>query len=208
LREVLSQLALLTRYPDEDNPMRRHGTLVDWKDSRGFGFIELGGSTDRVFVHVSSFRASSERPRVGLVVSFDTEVDASGRKRAINVMRPGDANRIHVEPYVHAGRATHRSPWWIGGVAPFVLIAAAIAYFGGGDRIESNEREAPLTGAMQLPVDVRLPVTAESSRFQCDGRIHCSEMRSCEEALFFLRYCPGVKMDGDRDGHPCELDPC
>ena len=28
-------------------------------------------------------------------------------------------------------------------------------------------------------------------------------MTSCEEATFFLRNCPGVKMDGDRDGVPC-----
>ncbi|MDY6956402.1 MAG: excalibur calcium-binding domain-containing protein [Pseudomonadota bacterium] len=29
-------------------------------------------------------------------------------------------------------------------------------------------------------------------------------MRSYEEAKFFLRHCPGVKMDGDNDGIPCE----
>jgi len=40
--------------------------------------------------------------------------------------------------------------------------------------------------------------------FQCDGRTHCSQMRSCEEARFFLSRCPGVKMDGNHDGEPCE----
>lgn len=40
--------------------------------------------------------------------------------------------------------------------------------------------------------------------YRCDGRIHCSQMRSCEEARYFLRNCPGTKMDGDRDGIPCE----
>jgi hypothetical protein len=29
-------------------------------------------------------------------------------------------------------------------------------------------------------------------------------MNSYEEALFFLRNCPGVQMDGDGDGKPCE----
>jgi hypothetical protein len=44
--------------------------------------------------------------------------------------------------------------------------------------------------------------------YQCDGRTHCSEMTSCEEAEFFLANCPGVKMDGGGDGVPCEKQWC
>ncbi|BCU65652.1 hypothetical protein F941_00702 [Acinetobacter bouvetii DSM 14964 = CIP 107468] len=40
--------------------------------------------------------------------------------------------------------------------------------------------------------------------FKCDGRTHCSQMRSYEEAVFFIRNCPGTKMDGNHDGVPCE----
>ena len=43
---------------------------------------------------------------------------------------------------------------------------------------------------------------------RCDGRTHCSEMRSCEEAVFFLNNCPSTKMDGDLDGVPCEKQWC
>ncbi|OYU00625.1 MAG: hypothetical protein CFE40_01445 [Burkholderiales bacterium PBB1] len=42
----------------------------------------------------------------------------------------------------------------------------------------------------------------------CDGRKHCSQMRSCPEAKYFLANCPGVKMDGDNDGIPCEEQWC
>jgi len=42
------------------------------------------------------------------------------------------------------------------------------------------------------------------SQFKCDGREHCSQMGSYEEALFFIRNCPNTKMDGDGDGIPCE----
>lgn len=42
------------------------------------------------------------------------------------------------------------------------------------------------------------------SKFKCDHRKHCSQMKSYEEALFFLKNCPDVKMDGDDDGIPCE----
>ncbi len=41
-------------------------------------------------------------------------------------------------------------------------------------------------------------------RFVCDGRMHCSQMTSYQEAKFFLQHCPDVKMDGDNDGVPCE----
>ena len=47
-----------------------------------------------------------------------------------------------------------------------------------------------------------------SSRFKCDGRTYCSQMTSCAEATFFVQNCPGVKMDGDHDGVPCERQWC
>jgi hypothetical protein len=47
-----------------------------------------------------------------------------------------------------------------------------------------------------------------NGRFQCDGRTHCSQMTSCEEAVYFLKNCPGVEMDGDNDGVPCEKQWC
>jgi hypothetical protein len=46
------------------------------------------------------------------------------------------------------------------------------------------------------------------SPYQCDGRMYCSQMTSCEEAEFFLANCPGVKMDGGGDGVPCEKQWC
>ncbi|MFB0935617.1 MAG: excalibur calcium-binding domain-containing protein [Propionivibrio sp.] len=47
-----------------------------------------------------------------------------------------------------------------------------------------------------------------SQQFRCDGRTYCSQMTSCQEATFFLQNCPGVKMDGDNDGIPCEKQWC
>ena len=50
--------------------------------------------------------------------------------------------------------------------------------------------------------------STSSSSFSCDGRKYCSQMKSCAEAHFFLANCPGVKMDGDKDGIPCEEQWC
>jgi len=50
------------------------------------------------------------------------------------------------------------------------------------------------------------PSTARiiTSTFSCDGRQHCSQMSSYEEAVYFNNNCPNTKMDGDHDGKPCE----
>lgn len=49
---------------------------------------------------------------------------------------------------------------------------------------------------------------AQGSRFSCDGRTRCPQMKSCEEARYFLAHCPSVEMDGDGDGIPCEQQWC
>jgi hypothetical protein len=56
------------------------------------------------------------------------------------------------------------------------------------------------------PAATGAPVVARA--FKCDQRTNCSQMTSCAEAKFFLKNCPGVKMDGNRDGVPCEGQWC
>jgi len=52
------------------------------------------------------------------------------------------------------------------------------------------------------------PPARPAAAFRCDGRKYCSQMTSCAEATFFLKNCPGVEMDGDHDGVPCEQQWC
>lgn len=58
------------------------------------------------------------------------------------------------------------------------------------------------------PQPLPLLVERDSANFRCEGKTHCSEMASCEEATFYLKNCPGTKMDGDNDGIPCESQYC
>jgi hypothetical protein len=44
----------------------------------------------------------------------------------------------------------------------------------------------------------------QKTKFKCDGRQHCSQMKSYAEAKYFIKHCPNTKMDGDNDGIPCE----
>jgi|GEM_PF-3722501 len=51
-------------------------------------------------------------------------------------------------------------------------------------------------------------IDASDNEFECDGRKYCSQMTSCEEALYFLKNCPDPRMDGNNDGVPCEKQWC
>ena len=74
---------------------------------------------------------------------------------------------------------------------------------------QSVESPAVASGFVAEPAKpAAAPAPAPASSFRCDGRTHCSQMTSCEEATYFLRNCPGVKMDGEGDGVPCEKQWC
>ena len=68
------------------------------------------------------------------------------------------------------------------------------------DRSWIKPRDNAPTAASSAP--------AASAPSRCDGRTHCSHMRSCEEATYFIQHCPNTQMDGDNDGVPCERQWC
>ena len=64
--------------------MRLEGTVTSWNDERGFGRIESDQGGEPIFAHIKSFQTRTERPNVGMRVSFEVEVGPKG-KRALNV---------------------------------------------------------------------------------------------------------------------------
>lgn len=70
-----------------------------------------------------------------------------------------------------------------------------------------SEAEGQL-GEQQVERETPRVAVSTGSQYRCDGRTHCSQMTSCEEATWFLEHCPGVKMDGEGDGVPCERQWC
>lgn len=53
--------------------MRCSGRLVQWNEARGFGFVQIDGSGERVFVHISAWQprpGSQQRPQVGMPLTF------------------------------------------------------------------------------------------------------------------------------------------
>jgi hypothetical protein len=51
-------------------------------------------------------------------------------------------------------------------------------------------------------------ITVDTDSFSCEGKTRCRQMTSCAEAKFYLDHCPGVQIDGDNDGIPCESQWC
>jgi endonuclease YncB( thermonuclease family) len=76
----------------------------------------------------------------------------------------------------------------------------------GGGATTASPKAAP--SVVAAPNAVPVAAVAAAAPYRCDGRTHCSQMRSCAEATYFLKHCPGVKMDGNRDGVPCEKQWC
>lgn len=42
----------------------------------------------------------------------------------------------------------------------------------------------------------------------CGTKRYCAQMRSCDEAKYYLRQCRVTRLDSDRDGMPCEIMHC
>jgi hypothetical protein len=87
-----------------------------------------------------------------------------------------------------------------------VVVVAALNYFQKETPRSTEVREELVSEAIDPEPYKPIPAPKPVARFSCDGRQYCSQMSSRAEAEFFVRHCPNVKMDGDRDGIPCEND--
>lgn len=189
--------------------MRFKGTLIDWKDDRGFGFIEPAEGGARIFCHVKAFEVRVRRPIAGDKVTYEVGKDAQGRITAIKV-RPvgleGAQYQSNVVPYRNS-KAQQSSAVRNKGISIFLI--AIIAFVGW--RYFQNENAKRVTAEVEQADSAGLMSSSESGStpsptFQCDGRIYCTDMRSRAEAEFFIKHCPGTLMDGGNGGVPCEND--
>ncbi|ENV4253205.1 DUF1294 domain-containing protein [Vibrio parahaemolyticus] len=61
------------------------GKVVEWNDSKGYGFISALNGELRVFLHISTIKGKSRRPKVDDEVKFEISEDKKGRYNATNV---------------------------------------------------------------------------------------------------------------------------
>lgn len=187
--------------------MRIDGKLSKWNDDRGFGFIMPNNGGQEIFVHISAFPRDGRRPLVGEPLSFEIELGADGKKRANAVTRPRPAGADRPARPTAAPRTRGpRSP--LGRLLPPIALAilGLLGYQHFEPHFAGAEVERPGSATAHANPTAEHDEGAET--FRCDGRTHCSQMRSCAEAKYFLRNCPGTQMDGNYDGVPCESQWC
>ncbi|MFV7784966.1 excalibur calcium-binding domain-containing protein [Shewanella marisflavi] len=199
------------------------GTLVRWNDDKGFGFIKPNTpNAQDVFIHISALKQMARKPVVGDEIIYQRQQQSDGKFKAIkasiegvvvvsgvvsglaNTPKPKPAPRRDRTPSPHY---SHRRSSSLLQRVIFIVLLVSIGSFGFKQYQALNA--TPIITNEDLPklnTQEWQPVTP---KFRCEaGKTHCSQMRSCEEAKFYLRNCPGTKMDGDHDGVPCERQLC
>lgn len=85
------------------------GTLVDWKDDRGFGFIEPAEGGARIFCHLKAFDVRVRRSIPGDKVTYEAGKDAQGRVTAVKV-RPVGLEEARYQSNVgsHRNKKNHK----------------------------------------------------------------------------------------------------
>ena len=160
------------------------GQITQWFDDKGFGFIYCHDMPFEIFAHVSRFRRGYRRPRVGDNVEFQIEWD-NGKANASAIVL------LNVSPV--RKRISIRSTLSI--VVMFITMTLIYQFF--KNQLSTSFSHTPPSYQQQI-------YRAPTPQFTCQGKTHCSQMTSYEDALFYLRYCPNTHIDGDNDGIPCE----
>jgi cold shock CspA family protein len=181
------------------------GQLKSWKDDKGFGFIQSSEFKQDTFIHITTLKAMSRKPKIGDFIYFEVEKQANGKFRAVNCRIEGvvfKAEQRH-RPRVHKNASAPKSKVFL------ILAMVAIGAFG-YQRLGLSTASTPVqhTPSTTTPSGSLLnnALSESNTNFSCDGRQHCSQMTSRAEAEYFTKHCPNTKMDGDRDGIPCEND--
>lgn len=192
---------------------RYEGKLKRWNAERGFGFIVAADGGQDIFVHISAFARDGRAPMEGEPLTFEVEPDRNGKRSAVRVQRLGGPQPARSK-VTSPGSVRVRTAGGRSGFAQTLIVALMLVAVGGyaysryANRVAQIEAMQPR--AVQSSASVSLFETAQPAPaiFRCDGRRYCSEMTSCKEAKLFLKNCPGMAMDGNGDGVPCEQQWC
>ncbi|WP_312333244.1 cold shock domain-containing protein [Acinetobacter variabilis] len=182
------------------------GKIKTYNEERGFGFIEIAGESKDLFFHIKDFPNKNMPPKVGESLKF-LIVEDQGKFKADNIVRLdvkiNQPNQKFNERKVPTGnrskRKTDRQGFdFLGLIFTVVIVGVFIIIF------------VPMIyGKFQRAHLANQPTTATGKTngiYTCDGRTTCTSMTSRDEARWFIRNCPGTKMDGNNDGEPCEND--
>jgi uncharacterized membrane protein YsdA (DUF1294 family)/cold shock CspA family protein len=131
---------------------RLQGIVSQWDADKGYGFITVAGTGERLFAHARAFGLRPHRPYVGEPVSFEIGLDGQGKRRAQKVRGTSplptakpvpagsaperrDASRILLliplfAAWVLACELAWGLPRWLWGAYSAMSLATFIVYWG------------------------------------------------------------------------------
>lgn len=186
------------------------GIVKTYNTDRGFGFIQCDDNRKDIFFHISDFPNKHQLPRIGEKLKF--YVDLSDRKpRAKNIIRlemksaqPDSSGRAQsTKRMAQKNKGFNLVNFSIGAAIVAIFISVFVPLVSGIYTREKLKRE-PVSSPESMRISSKSSSNNPTSNYRCDGRTHCSQMKSYEEAVYFINNCPGTEMDGDGDGEPCE----
>ena len=160
-------------------------------------------------MHIRDFGAIGRQPRTGDVLRYQVMADGTGRLRAGDVEVAGLPRRISKTRTTRTRRTEggRTSRFRVGFLAVGLLSLAGLGAYEVGIFAPRSSAFESSTASSESSTASRLH-SPWTSHYECQGKKYCSEMESCEEAIFYLQSCPDTKMDGDGDGVPCERQWC
>lgn len=190
--------------------IRSKGVIKKWFDDKGFGFITPDKGGKEIFIHVTAFDKNiARKPKVGDTVFFYIGEDKDGRSKAVDAVIEGvdiitPQKHTKQKRYPQTSKRKGKSRWRMVPLLIVLFIAIGSMVI---DRLGLTDNLKPLS---QAPKYVKKSSSTKMAkiRYTCKGKTRCNQMRSCEEAMFYIQNCPGTKMDGDGDGIPCERQWC
>ncbi len=184
------------------------GDMIHWNDDKGYGFIEPEDGSPNVFIHITALKKTPRRPVTGDVISYQISTDRRGKPKAVNaVIEAVRIQREEMSGYKKSGRGFKF-------IIALLIIISGFSYWYISKNRNIYKDIAGKAGKVLKNLDVKgkfkksATSDSDSRKFECQGKTKCSEMTSCAEATFYLRNCPGVEIDGDGDGIPCERQLC
>lgn len=172
-----------------------------------FEIVEAQGKLRAVDIMRLDLKSEAvrEAPQSRTLSNFDQQKSRLEHSRAdlkVEVVRHTPQSRalanLDQQSRRREGRPVRSAGNWIRNIGIIVMVCLAYAVYHKYQVWKNNQPE------QIRPVQKIIAEPLPENNFKCDGREHCSQMSSYEEALFFIRHCPNTKMDGDQDGIPCE----
>jgi cold shock CspA family protein len=192
--------------------MRKQGILKQWNPEKSFGFIRPDDGGKDIFIHITAFPKDGVTPRLGEKIRYEVTEGKVGKPQAAYI------ERLDIRPVTtkhslkkNSDSARHSNKnksisffsMLISTVILAVILYAGYEKYQHYQRAQQESTVVPASALSQRGTS-SASVAVQSNQFTCDGRQHCSQMHSYEEAVYFIKHCPDTKMDGDNDGDPCE----